>query len=32
MEIELPNGRCIRLRGRVASKALARVIDALVRR
>jgi transposase len=32
LEIELPNGRCIRVHGHVDIKMLARVIDVLVRR
>jgi transposase len=32
IEIDLPNGRCIRVHGQVDTKLLARVIDVLVRR
>jgi len=32
IEIELPNGRCIRVHGRVDTKFLTRIIDVLVRR
>ena len=32
IEIELPNGRCIRVHGHVDIKVLARVIEVLVRR
>jgi transposase len=32
IEIDLPNGRCIRAHGQVDTKLLARVIDVLVRR